>query len=108
MVYSETLAKRIRESIKGKRNITEKKMFGGLAFLLKGKMFCGIIKDDLMIRTGSEEYENALSKPYARPMDFTGKPMKGFVYVSSDGCKTTKSLSDWISLGLDYVSKLKK
>ena len=62
MAYSETLAKKIRESIKGKRNITEKKMFGGLAFLLKGKMFCGIIKDDLMVRTGLEMYEKALSK----------------------------------------------
>ncbi|MEJ2259287.1 MAG: TfoX/Sxy family protein [Nitrosopumilaceae archaeon] len=108
MTYNETLAKKIRESIKGKRNITEKKMFGGLAFLLKGKMFCGIVKDDLMIRTGPEMYEKASSQPYVRPMDFTGKPMKGFVYVASQGCKTAKSLSNWINLGLDYVSKLKK
>lgn len=98
----------IRESIKGKRNITEKKMFGGLAFLLKGKMFCGIVKDDLMIRTGPEMYEIALKKPHSRPMDFTGKPMKGFVYVDPQGYKTTKSLYTWINLGLNYVSKLKK
>lgn len=108
MTYNEKLAEMIRESIKGKRNITEKKMFGGLAFLIKGKMFCGIVKDDLMIRTGPENYEKVLSKPHARPMDFTGKPMKGFVYVGPLGFKTTKTLSGWIDLGLDYASKLKK
>lgn len=108
MAYSETLAKKIRESIKGKRNITEKKMFGGLAFLLKGKMFCGIVNDDLMVRTGPEMYEKALSKSHARPMDFTGKPMKGFVYVAPQGYKTAKSLFKWINIGLDYVTNLKE
>ena len=108
MTYNEELASMIRESIKGKRNITEKKMFGGLAFLFKGKMFCGIVKDDLMIRTGPEMYEKALSKPHSRPMDFTGKPMKGFVYVNSQGYKTKKSLTTWISLGLNYTSKIIK
>ncbi len=107
MAYNEKLAERVRESIKGKRNLTEKKMFGGLAFLLKGKMFCGIVKDDLMVRTGPELYEQALAKPHSRPMDFTGKPMKGFVYVGPQGYKTAKSLSTWISLGMDYASKLK-
>ena len=108
MVYNEKLAARIREIINGKRNITEKKMFGGLAFMLKGKMFCGIVKNDLMVRTGPENYEIALSKPNSRPMDFTGKPMKGFVYVDPQGFKTEKTLSAWVSLGSDYVSKLKK
>jgi len=108
VTFNENLAQKIRESIKGKRNITEKKMFGGLAFLLKGKMFCGIVKDDLMVRTGPDNYENALNKPHARPMDFTGKPMKGFVYVGPAGYKTAKALSGWISLGLDYASTVKK
>ena len=108
MTYNKELARMIRELIKGKRNITEKKMFGGLAFLLRGKMFCGIVKDDLMIRTGPEMYEKALSEPHSRPMDFTGKPMKGFVYVNSQGYKTKKSLFFWINLGLDYTSKIKK
>ena len=65
MTYSEKLAQMIRESIKGKRNITEKKMFGGLAFLLNGKMFCGIIKDDLIVRTGPENYQKALEKHFS-------------------------------------------
>jgi len=108
MTYSEKLAQMIRESIKGKRNITEKKMFGGLAFLLNGKMFCGIIKDDLIVRTGPENYQKALEKPHSRPMDFSGKPMKGFVYVGPSGYKTAKGLSEWICIGLDYASNLKK
>ncbi|NDB52436.1 MAG: TfoX family protein, partial [Nitrosopumilaceae archaeon] len=95
MVYDEKLADRVRKSLKGKRNMTEKKMFGGIAFLLDGKMFCGIIKNDLVVRTGPEYYEKALTKPHASPMDFTGKPMKGFVYVAPNGCKTKKTLSEW-------------
>lgn len=106
MVYDEKLANRIQKLLKGKRNITEKKMFGGIAFLLKGKMFCGVIKNDLVVRTGLKYYQKALDKPHARPMDFTGKPMKGFVYVSSDGCKTVGSLLGWINFGIDSVASL--
>lgn len=108
MVYDEKLANRVRKSLKGKRNITEKKMFGGIAFLLNGKMFCGVIKNDLVIRTGPQYYEEALTKPHARPMDFTGKPMRGFLYVGSNGCKTEKTLSAWINSGIDYVTFLRK
>jgi len=82
-------------------------MFGGIAFLLNGKMFCGVYKTDLIIRTGPDNYEQALAKPHARPMDFTGRPMRGFVYVESDGCKTRKTLSAWVDSGIKY-SKLKK
>lgn len=108
MVYNEKLAVLIRDMIKGKRSITEKKMFGGLAFMLNGKMFCGIVKDDLMVRTGPKNYKMALSKPHSRPMDFSGKPLKGFVFVEPQGYKTAQAISGWITLGLDYVSKLKK
>lgn len=106
MVYDEKLATRIRKLLKGKRDITEKKMFGGIAFLLGGKMFCGVIKDNLVVRTGPSYYQAALEKPHARPMDFSGKPMKGFVYVSSDGCKTASALLEWINSGVDYVDSL--
>lgn len=108
MTYDEKLAIRIRKSLKGKRSITEKKMFGGLAFLQNGKMFCGIINDDLVVRTGPENYEKALARPHTRVMDFTGKPMKGFVYVGPAGCKTGKALSEWICLGIDHTKTLKK
>jgi TfoX/Sxy family transcriptional regulator of competence genes len=108
MTYDEKLAERIRKLLKKKNEITEKKMFGGIAFLSNGKMFCGVIKKDLVIRTGKEHYEEALTKPYTRPMDFTGQAMKGFVYVSTMGCKTEKILSQWVNLGIETVVSLGK
>lgn len=107
MVYDEKLVDRIRKLLKEKK-ITEKKMFGGMAFLLNGKMFCGVIKNDLVVRTGTEYYEKALTKPYTRPMDFTGRAIKGFVYVSAGGCKKDKILSEWVDLSIDYVTSLRK
>lgn len=108
MTYDEKLAEKIRSLLRGKDKVSEKKMFGGIAFLIDGKMFCGIIKEDLIVRTGPDNYQMALSKPKARVMDFTGKPMRGFVYVDKDGFKTTKKLEQWISLGLDYAASIEK
>lgn len=106
MPYDERLADRIRRLI-GKRNgFVEKKMFGGLAFLLDGRMCCGLIKNDLVIRVGPEKYEKALTEPNARPMDFTGRPIKGFVFVSSDGYETDSALAKWLDLAVDFVSTL--
>ncbi len=105
MAYDEKLADRIRESMKGKRGVIEKKMFGGVTFMLKDKMFCGIVKDELMIRLMENREEEALNNPHARPMDFTGRPMKGFVFVAPDGFKSKKALEAWIELGIEYVMK---
>ena len=107
MVYDEKLADRIRKTIGKNKNVTEKKMFGGLSFLLKGKMFCGVLKEDLVLRISHDEYENALKKPNVRPMDFTGRPMKGFIYVNSNGCKSDKNLKEWVDLSLNYVKSIK-
>ncbi len=107
-MYDERLAERVRKSLAGRKKVTERRMFGGVAFMLDGKMFCGVINDDLVIRTGPESYERALAKPHARPMDFTGRPMRGFVYVGSGGCKTGKTLSAWVDSGIKYVVSLKK
>ena len=85
MAYDEKLADRIRQAVGPRGDVTEKKMFGGLAFLLDGKMFCGIVKDDLMVRVGPERYEAALAEAHVRPMDFTGRPMNGYVYVGRGG-----------------------
>ncbi|MEJ2261499.1 MAG: TfoX/Sxy family protein [Nitrosopumilaceae archaeon] len=84
MTYNETLAKKIRESIKGKRNITEKKMFGGVGFMFKGNMACGVNKEDLIIRVGPDAYEQAVIQPHVRPFDFTGRPMKGYILVEPE------------------------
>lgn len=91
MAYDEKLAERIRESLADKRGVIEKKMFGGVAFMLKDKMFVGIIKDDLMVRVLLEREAEALEKPHARPMDFAKRPMKGFIeYVLKSPPKKKK------------------
>ena len=79
MSYDEKLARRIRKTLAATNDVVEKKMFGGLAFLLHGHMFCGIINEDLMVRVGPQQYEAALSQRHARPMDFTGRPLNGYV-----------------------------
>lgn len=80
-------------------------MFGGICYMLKDKMFCGIVKDDLMVRCLEENYETLLKKPHARQMDFTGKPMKGFLYVDAAGIKTDNQLNKWIDTGIEFALK---
>ena len=106
MAYDEKLAERIREVLKRRRGVSEKEMFGGLAFLVNGHMACGVQGDDLMVRVGPEDYESALKKTGARPMDFTGRPLKGMVYVGPRGHLRAPSLKAWVEQGLSYVRSL--
>lgn len=106
MSYDEELAERLRTVVAARSDVTEKRMFGGLAFLLNGHMFCGIIKEDLMVRVGPQKYETALLKPHARPMDFTGRPLNGYVYVAPAGYLRTETLKQWVLRSLDFVSTL--
>ena len=106
MPFNERLAQRVRQTLQGKRGMTERQMFGGLCFLLHGNMCCGVERDRLVVRVGPAAYAQALSKPHARPMDFTGRPLKGFVYVSSEGYRTASSLRAWIARGLDFCGAL--
>ena len=108
MAYDERLAGRIRKTLAGRKRLTEKKMFGGIAFMLNGNMFCGVVKDDLMVRVGPDQHDNALAQPHARPMDFTGRAMRGFIYVSPAGCKTDGSLAKWVDMAASFVSSLPK
>lgn len=108
MSYDETLADRVRAVLAKQRGVIEREMFGGLAFLLEGKMFVGILKRELMVRVGPERYPTALSKPHARPMDFTGKPLTGYVFVSSPGIATARALGAWVSEGREFVASLRK
>jgi TfoX/Sxy family transcriptional regulator of competence genes len=103
VAYDEALAARIRQALRPRVAFTEKEMFGGLAFLLDGKMFCGIVKDDLMVRVGPERYAEALAKPHARPMDFTGRPMKGYVFVAAAGCRTGRAVAAWVDRALAFA-----
>ena len=108
MAYDETVADRVRTILNNNKTVSEKKMFGGLSFLINGNMCCGVINDMLMVRTGPDQYEKALEKPHARSMDFTGKPLKGFVYVDKKGFAADNDLQEWINLGVSYASSLPK
>jgi len=106
MAYDEGLAERIRGILRDRRDVSEKKMFGGIAFIVRGHMSVGIVKDDLMVRVGPETYEDLVRQPHARPMDFTGRPMKGFVYVASAGFEEDEDLERWVGHGLKYAMSL--
>lgn len=108
MPFNETIAIRIREQLRlFPEDFTEKKMFGGLTFLFQGKMTIGIVKEDLAVRIIASKMDDALDKAHVRPMDFTKRPMKEFVYVSQEGFKTESELLHYIELGLEHAkSKL--
>lgn len=103
MPYNEHLADRINRFFKAE-NVTffEKKMFGGLCFMVEGKMCVGIIKDELMARIGSEKYPSALTKKGCKEMTFTGRPMKGYVYLDEDSLDLDADLEYWLQLALDF------
>lgn len=106
MAFDNTLAERIRKLLHKQRSVQEKKMFGGLAFMVNGHMCCGIIGNELMVRVGPEQHAEALKQPHARPMDFTGKPMKGMVYVGTKGVAQDAALRAWVARGLKFVESL--
>ncbi len=105
MAYDEDLADRVRAALPTDGMLTERKMFGGLAFMLDGHMCCGIVKDSLMLRLGPEATERALDRPHVRPMDFTGRPSAGMVFVDLEGLKGA-SLRRWVSASVDYARSL--
>jgi hypothetical protein len=106
-VYDEGLMQRIREFLADRHlSPVEKKMFGGVAFMLQGNFVCGLNKDNLVVRVGPERYAEALAHPHAREMDFTGRPMKGWVYVSSVGYEADEDLAQWLQQGLDFALSL--
>ena len=106
MAYDEEMAFRIRAALAEQDGVTERKMFGGLAFMVNGHMCCGIGKGDLMVRVGPDQYEEALAQPHAREMDFTGRPMRGMVNVDPTGYATDEDLQAWVDRGLAFVTGL--
>ena len=100
MAYDERLAERVRAILAGRKGVGERKMFGGLAFLINGKMCVGVLKDELVVRAGAAQNAAALKKPHTRPMDFTGRPMTGMVYVSPAGVSRGPSLRRWVEMGI--------
>ena len=108
MAYNEEIAFRVRKLLQKRNDITEKKMFGGHSFLLSGNMCCGVLNDDLVLRVDPKRHKYILEKPHTRPMDFTGKPLSGFVYVDTGGYTDNNELMQWINISIDYVSSLPK
>ena len=106
MAYDKKLAQRVRESLP-RRDVEEKKMMGGLTFMVNSKMCVGILKDDLMARIDPDVYEIALRKKGCREMNFTGRPMKGFVFVGPSGTSNKKDLKYWLDLALDFNKRAK-
>ncbi|HEX5051357.1 MAG TPA: TfoX/Sxy family protein [Planctomycetota bacterium] len=106
MAYDTGLAERLRELIPAEAGFGEKKMFGGLAFLSRGHMFVGIVGDTLMARVGREAHAAALRRPHVREMDFTGKPMRGYVYVDPPGIEEDRELKRWVAACLAFVQTL--
>jgi hypothetical protein len=107
MAYDLDLADRLRKALAGRKGISETKMFGGICFMLNGNMLCGVETGRFMFRVGKEQQAKALAKPGARPMDFTGRPSGGLVWVDAKACKG-RALSGWIALAETFVGELPK
>src|SRR6187402_1253335 len=104
MAFDEALGERVANSLRrAGLDFREKRMFGGLGFMINDKMCVGVVKDELMVRALDEKYEEVLRMPHVRQMDFTGRPMKGFVYVSQDGVADDDGLQKWIDLGIEFA-----
>ena len=106
MPYSKALADRVRVVLGPRPGLTEKRMFGGICFLLNGNMIGGIAGEELMLRLGPDETPRALEEPNTREMDFTGRPMKNFVVVERDGTRSDEELSAWLERGVAFAASL--
>lgn len=106
MAYDEALADRVRDALAPRADVSERKMFGGIAFMVGGNMAVGVLGDELMVRLEPAEAEQALAEPHTRPMDFTGKPMKGMLFVDSAGTEADSDLAGWVDAGADFAASL--
>ena len=108
MAFDEQLAGRVRKRLAAQKGLTEKRMFGGLAFLLNGNMCCGVHQDELIVRLTPEQAEAALGEPHTRIFDLSGRPMKGWILVEPDGLGDDPALAKWLHLGSRYAASLPK
>lgn len=106
MAFDEKLADRVRRALFGQRGMVEKRMFGGLAFMLRGNMCCGVLREDLVVMVGPAAHAAELRRPHARVMDFTHKPMKGYLYVGPRGVATAASLRSRLSPAIAFAATL--
>jgi TfoX/Sxy family transcriptional regulator of competence genes len=106
VAYDEGMAQRIREMLAERTDTSEMRMFGGIAFLVRGNMAVGVVKDDLMVRVGPDAHGDLVALPHARPMDFTGRPLKGLLFVAAEGVESDADLRQWIEHGVSYAGAL--
>jgi hypothetical protein len=109
MAVDESVVERVRAAFArrlGAAAAEEKRMFGGVAFLVGGHMACGVVGDELMVRVGADQHAAALARRHARPMDFTGRPLRGMVFVAPDGFRTATALGSWIDAALQFATSL--
>ncbi len=106
VAHDDAVVDRVRQVLKRRKGISERKMFGGIAFMLSGNMVCGVNKKDLVLRLGEERAAKALTEPHTRAMDFTGKVLKSMVYVSPAGYKSDDALKAWVGRALDFSKTL--
>ena len=106
MTYDLVLADRVRKVLRGKRNITEKEQFGGIGFLVRGNMACGVLKGSLLVRVGPDRHDEAMRMKGAGPFAITGRPSKGWVLVGPGGLKSEDGLRTWIEMGVEFAKSL--
>ena len=106
MAYDLELATRVWLMLQGKQGVEEKKMFGGVGYMIQGNMACGVNGDELIVRVGPYDYEDALNQSHTREFDFTGRPMKGWVKVTPEGCATDEQLKRWVQKGVEFALSL--
>ncbi len=106
MGYDELTAERVRRTLSGRPGVVEKRMVGGLSFMVDGHMCCGVTSNALMIRVGSDAYEQELARPHVRPIKFAGRALGGYVCVDYEGFPTDTALAAWVQRGIDFVSTL--
>lgn len=106
MAFDKSLADRIRAALARKKGVAEKKMFGGLGFLLKGNMLVGVWKNSLIARVGPDQADEAMQEPHVRPMDITGRPMRGWLMIAPEGVSDAVAVKEWVQRALKFVAKL--
>ena len=106
MAYDQYLAQRVRGALGDQPDLVEKRMLGGVGFMIHGNMACGVHKGKLVVRLGADVYQKALARPHALPFDITGRPMKGWVMVAAEGCQNDESLQDWVEQALEFALTL--
>ncbi len=106
MAYALDLAKRMKDYLGDLPDLEEKKMFGGVGFLVRGNMACGVHGDEMIVRVGADNYSAALQKPFTRPFDMTGRAMAGWVMVARQGFEQERDFEEWVQKGVDFARTL--